>query len=175
METGLTVDGNWIVVTVGPSAVMVVTNGVRKTPETSPLVCPGPLPQFSGGPRVTSGQGGIRTVRVVVPPSPSGSGTGIGLRSTLGLTVMALLVWPWVTFTLEYCMPSVVTRLGRSVTVVVFVMNVVTTAPPTVVSSSAPYSREVVYDPGSIVVLLLRELVGKTSRQGGEHSTSGSS
>jgi hypothetical protein len=111
IEIGLTVGGKVMVVTVGPVAVTTVANGVRNTPETVPLVSPGPsLPQLSGGPRVTSGHGGTRTVRVVVPPSPSGRDTTTGERSTLGSTVMGVVVvWPLVMLTLEYCIASAVT------------------------------------------------------------------
>lgn len=42
IETGLTVGGQWMVVTVGPVAVTIVANGVRNTPESIPRVSPGP-------------------------------------------------------------------------------------------------------------------------------------
>jgi len=163
--TALTVDGKEIVVTVGPVAVTVVTNGVLKTPDTVSPGEPG-ASHSSGGPRVTSGQGGRVSVRVVVPPSPSGSGTAIGGISTLGDTLSVEDVWPLVMLTFEYCRPSVVMGSIFNVMVVVVVKKVVMTCPPTMVVALRPYSTDVVYLPGDIVVAELSELVGNTRMQG---------
>jgi hypothetical protein len=96
---GAAIAGNVRVVTVLPVADTVVVIPVKNVPVPLGLLLPNgsvglPQPGPSGGPLLTSGQGGSVTVLVVVPPFPSGSGTPMGGMLTLGEATIPLVLPP---------------------------------------------------------------------------------
>jgi hypothetical protein len=96
----------------------------------------------------------------------------MGPMSMLGMSLNAPLVCPAVTLTLAYCIESIVMAGMVMVMVVVRVTNVVMTWPLMVVGPLAPYSRDVTYWPGSMVMVSGSLLGGKTRTHGGSHFAS---
>jgi hypothetical protein len=119
------------------------------------------LPHPSGGPLVTSGQGGNVIVLPVDRPSPFVTETIECEMGTLGDGLKAPVAWPSVTTTLDWDSLSVV--MGSIIITIVVV--VMTKEPP----AEDPTSRDVVYGGTEMVVLEASELGGKTKVQGAEH------
>lgn len=108
----------------------------------------------------------------VVLPVPSGRPMVTGGTSTLGYMVMG--VGPLdVTLTLLNGMPPIVMGAIVKVTVVVDVTKTVAGAPFVLVVVTVPYSNDVTYWLGEMVVDEPSELVGKTSTHGAEQLTVG--
>lgn len=96
----------------------------------------------------------------------------MGGMTTLGTATKPPPVWPRVMFTFEYGSPlprPIVMGGITMVMVVVVVKKVVMTWPPAAVEEPLrPYSRDVVYMDGEMVLGSDRALVGNTSTHGGE-------